>query len=284
MKGCWTSLRVGLLLTLAACAAGSGSGESSPNDPTPPPAKKPTQSPLKTIAEFCSAQAEAECSDAVVSACGVADKSACEKASTKSCMASVPQGTTYQPGKAEACLAKVTAAYSSAQITAAALASLDPACGPDLFAGPGAARAPCMTDYDCDSAKGLRCVLPNPPTGTNMGQCFVPEVVPPGGACSGQGSVCPTGSYCDPTGLTCVTDAQLNDGCNPPDYPCAPGLTCSGGGPFATCEAAAADGSACEAPTDCASGLCDKATDQAGGTCASSIMLTSLDSMCQDFE
>jgi|HubBroStandDraft_1064217.scaffolds.fasta_scaffold60874_3 hypothetical protein len=269
------------MLALSACAAGSAEPESTA---APPKKTAMPAASLDTVADFCAAQAEAECSEAVVSACGISDKSACEKASAKSCISAVPQGTTYQPSKAPACLAKVTAAYSTAEITASALASLDPACGSNLFAGPGAARAPCMTNYDCDSAKGLECVLPNPPPDDNMGQCFIPEVLPPGGDCSGQGTVCPGGTYCDPTGLTCVTDSQLGDGCNPPDYPCAAGLACSGAGPFATCMEMGADGSACEAATDCSSGLCDKATDQAEGTCASSIMLSSLDSMCQSLQ
>jgi uncharacterized membrane protein YgdD (TMEM256/DUF423 family) len=271
------------------CAAGSTPTQTDTEAPAPVPA--PAEPPaaskpqLRTPAEFCAAEAKAACSDAVVSACGSSGKSGCEAASAKSCLDAIPQGTTYQPDKAPACLAAVTATYSSNLITAAALASLDPVCGTDLFAGPGAARAPCLTDYDCDSTKGLECVLPNPPPDDDMGQCFVPQLVAPGGDCSGQGTICEMGTYCDPTGLTCITAAQLGEGCNAPYYPCAPGLQCPGSGsPFATCVAAVVDGAACNASTECSSGLCDKATDQAGGTCASSITLSSLDSMCQEFE
>jgi hypothetical protein len=251
--------------------------------PAPPPAhsQHAAKPELSTLSGFCAARAAAECSSAVITACGFTAKSECEGTHAKACMSAVPQGTTYQPTKAPACLAVVTQAYATSQITAKALASLQPACGPDIFSGPGAARAQCMTDFDCDSAKGLRCVLPNPPSSGNMGQCFVPQMVEPGGDCSGQGTVCGTGTYCDPMGLTCVTDNQLNEACSAPDYPCAAGLQCNGVGPFATCSEGAADGTACNASTECTSGLCDKASDQAGGTCASVIALSSLDSMCK---
>src|ERR1700722_17781202 len=135
MGACFAGVALG-------CAAGSADMDA------PPPtthSQHVSKSGLATVSEFCAARAEAECSSAVVSACGLTGMSA------------VPQGTTYQPTKAQACLDAVTAAYSTSTITATALASLDPACGPDLFAGPGAARAPCATDYDCDSAKGLSC-------------------------------------------------------------------------------------------------------------------------------
>jgi hypothetical protein len=268
------------------CAAGSSEADAPPKPaPAPTHSQHSAQSVLSTATEFCSARAEAECSSAVVTACQLAGKSACVRARSKSCMSAVPQGTTYQPAKAPACLDAVKSVYATSSISAEALAELDPVCGSDLFAGPGAARAPCMTDYDCDSAKGLQCVMPNPPTGTSMGQCFVPQVTPPGGDCSVQGSVCGTNTYCDPTGLTCVADAQLNEGCNPPGYPCAAGLQCAGAGlPVATCAAASPDGAACNASTECTSGLCDKATDQAGGTCTSTITLTALDSLCDSFK
>jgi hypothetical protein len=275
-------------VTVGACVAAAGTGcaaGGSPTEMTPPPPQHHSQQAskpeLQTVTGFCAARAAAECSDAVIAACGFPGKSDCESTHAKSCMGATPQGTTYQPSKAPACLAVVTKAYATTQITATDLASLDPACSSELFAGPGAARAQCMTDYDCNSAKGLHCVTSNPPSGSNMGQCFVPQIITPGGDCSGQGTVCGTGTYCDPTGLTCVTDSQLNASCSLPDYPCAAGLQCNGVGPFATCAAGIADGSACNSSTECNSGLCDKATDQAGGTCASVITLSSIDSMCK---
>jgi len=263
------------------CAAGSNENEMQKATPVQHTAK-PT---LATAKEFCNAEAEAACSDAVVAACDVTGgKNECVKKRSTACVQAIPQGTTYQPGKAPACLSAVKSAYATGELTATSLSSLDPACGADLFAGPGLARSPCRTDYDCDSSKKLRCVLPSPPPIDDMGQCFVPQIVEPGGDCSPQGSVCGTNTYCDPTGLTCMADAQVGDGCNPPYYPCAPGLACpAAGSPFATCSAASADGAACTADDQCASGMCDKATDQAGGTCATTIVLSSLDSLCQSF-
>jgi hypothetical protein len=278
-------------VTVGACfagvALGCAAGATEPEMQMMPATPEHTSAPeLGTASEFCTARAGNECSTAIVSACGLSSKGSCVNARTKTCMSSIPQGTTYQPKKAEACLDVVKSVYATNTITAIALASLDPACTTALFAGPGAARAPCMTDYDCDSAKGLACVPPPPNTSASdpMSQCFVPQAVAPGGDCSEPGTVCGMGTYCSSTGLTCVMDNQLNDPCSLPYYPCAAGLQCNGVGPFATCGMAEVDGSACQADTACNSGLCDKATDQADGTCASTVTLTSLDSMCADFQ
>lgn len=196
-----------------------------------------------------------------------------------------PQGTKFVAKQAPTCIAAVSTAYSTATITADGIASVGEACGPKLFAGPGAARAPCETDYDCDSEKDLSCVIPFPPPESGMGQCFVPTVVGPGDDCSGQSDVCGTGTYCNPQGQTCTTDAQADDPCSPGYNVCAAGLTCNGAGPFATCSAGGgADGSACNAATDCTSNLCDKSSGQSDGTCASTITLSSVDSMCQAFQ
>src|SRR5580704_1613167 len=119
MGACFAGVALG-------CAAGSADMDA------PPPtthSQHVSKSGLATVSEFCAARAEAECSSAVVSACGLSGKSACVSARTKTCMSAVPQGTTYQPTKAQACLDAVTAAYSTSTITATALASLDPACG-----------------------------------------------------------------------------------------------------------------------------------------------------------
>ncbi len=285
----------GLFFWALACTATVGAGCAAGSETTPPPpahahpqaSAQPQTTSYATVAGYCEARARAECSAAVMSACTLLSESSCLSARKKSCLASVPQGTTYQPSKAPACVAAAAKVYKTDVITAAALNSLDEVCGPILFAGPGAARASCLSDYDCNSAKGLKCV-PLPPSAESvMGECFVPMVVAPGGDCSAEGTVCSEGNFCDPQGMTCIVDAQLGGGCNPPSYPCAKGLSCNApGSPFATCVSAAggADGMACNADTDCTFGLCDKAKDQAGGTCQSSITLSPLDSLCVPFE
>jgi hypothetical protein len=242
-------------------------------------------SPLATLSGFCAARAAAECSAAVLSACALTSQSACRTVRLKACLASVPPGTTYQPSEAAACLAAVTETYATSTVTPAALAAEATACGPTLFAGAGTPEAPCSTDYDCDSAMNLSCIVPTPIPSSGMGECLVPNVVSAGGDCSPKGSVCTGGTYCDPAGLVCDTDAPLYAGCNPPDgYPCAAGLVCQDtGSPFATC-IVSQNGTACQTATDCSSNLCDTTVGDESGQCAASITLSPTDSMCRIFQ
>ena len=285
---------------LAAWVCGCASGAEPNVTPPPPntsradsgtawhgrPANHGPAADLATEADYCAARAQAECSPAVVMACGLTSTHACETVRAGACKATLPQGTTYQPRKAKACIDAVLKAYATATMTANALAAIGEACGSVLFAGPGTARASCATDYDCNSASGLRCIVPTPELVAGMGNCFAPVAVTTGGDCSPQGSVCATGEHCDPQGLVCTLDFQVNQQCNPPGWPCAAGLKCSAPGlPFATCETGGgADGDPCMAGTDCVYGLCDKATGQASGTCASSVTLSALDALCGVFE
>jgi hypothetical protein len=261
---------VGLLAALAcACAAGT--------EPPPPTLAEK----VATVEGYCAARAAAECSSVVVSQCGAKDAPTCESARSASCMQQVPQGTTYQPGKAPACITAVQASYGMGILTVAGQAAIDTACGPVLFAGPGASRSPCTNEYDCNSALGLSCIQP---TGQTTSKCLVPNVVDNGGPCPNEADVCSDNFYCEPKSLECQPDAMLDAPCNPGWVPCADAFYCTGGGPFATCIAKGAEGAACGMASDCASGLCDKLTDQAQGNCASQIVLTSLDSLCASFK
>src|ERR1017187_7122883 len=79
------------------CAAGSAPTEAPP--PAPAHTQHASKHALSTEAEFCAARAAAECSSAVLTACGFSGKSDCESKHGKSCMGTIPQGTTYQPSK-----------------------------------------------------------------------------------------------------------------------------------------------------------------------------------------
>ena len=232
------------------------------------------------VQSFCAAYAQAQCSQVVVSACAAASPTACATAAAKTCVANQPQGTTYVAANAPACIALVTSAYSSTTIAKDQLAALASTCGTQMFSGPGAARAPCQTDYDCSSIAGLSCVVPFAQT---AGHCYVPTVAQPGASCAEDFDVCAAGFYCDPMTKSCTADATAGVSCSPGYNQCADGLYCSGAGPFATCAAASPDGYPCGLASNCIGGMCDKAASQAQGTCASQITLSPLDASCASF-
>lgn len=254
--------------------SGSGSdGGSSSGDPSQYP----------DVTSFCNAYAQAVCTQAVVSACGAKNSYSCELSAAAACVANQPQGTTYVAKNAPACIQLAQQIYASTTLTEKQLEALSTTCGTQIFSGPGKARDACATDYDCSSADGLECIIPFGST-TNMGKCYVPTTVQPGGSCTAESSVCTDGYFCDPMALTCSLDAAANQGCNPGWKPCGDGLTCNGAGsPFATCGPLLPDGNPCTLDTDCANGLCDKASTQSQGTCASQITLSPLDKACASF-
>jgi len=275
------SIPLGLFLGLALCACATGG--------TPPIAAEPSDagmgpdaSPsLATVEDFCAARAAAECTTVAMQQCDAPSAMTCQTARAANCAMQVPEGTTYQPSAAPACLAAVTAVYSTGTVTTSGQAAMDSACGTPVFAGPGGPRTPCTSDYDCNSAMGLSCVTP---TGQTTAKCLVPNVVANGGPCPDEQDVCSDDYYCNPQSLQCVHDALLNQSCGAGWTPCSGGLVCSGSGPFSSCTANGKLGAACQLGTDCASGLCDKLTDQAMGNCVNQIVLSSLDSLCATFK
>jgi hypothetical protein len=263
-----------VLIAFAMCACATGS------IPSAAPPDSDAGPSLATLAEFCAARAATECSQAVIRQCGAKDAATCEAARVAVCMQQAPQGTTYQPSQAQACLDAVQASYSAGIITVAGQDAIDSACGPALFSGPGAARSPCTSPYDCNSSMGLSCITP---TGQTTAKCLVPNMVPNGGPCPGEADVCTGNFYCDPMSLECAPDATMGQPCSVEYTPCAQGLMCGGVGPFASCAALGAPGAACGTAAACASGLCDKLANQATGNCTEQITLSSLDSLCADF-
>jgi hypothetical protein len=255
--------------TVAACAHGAPADETTANDDA--------GASYPDVTSFCNGYGQAQCSTAVMSACGIQSGTRCTSAAASACVASQPQGTTYVPANAGACISLVEQTYSSTTITAAQLRALATACGTKVFSGPGQARAQCQTDYDCSSQSGLSCIIP---FGATAGKCYAPTAVQAGGSCASESAVCADGSYCDPMSQVCQIDAAAGIGCSAGYNQCADGLACVGAGPFATCAAKYTDGHPCTLDTDCSGALCDKASSQAEGTCASEITLTPLDAAC----
>jgi hypothetical protein len=263
--------------TLSGSASGSGSSSGSGSDGGSSPGNPSLYPDVKT---FCNAYAQAVCTQAVVRACGAKNSYSCELGAAAACIANQPQGTTYVAKNAPACIQLAQQVYSSTTITVKQLAVLARTCGTQIFSGPGAARAACATDYDCSSADGLVCVIPYGST-NNMGKCYAPTTVQPGGSCTAESAECTDGYFCDPKAQTCSLEGAMGQGCNPGWKPCGDGLTCQGAGsPFASCGPLSPDGNPCTLDADCAGGLCDKATMQSQGTCASQITLSPLDKAC----
>jgi hypothetical protein len=129
-------------IVLVACAAG-----------TPAPAANAEYADADA---FCQSRAEAECSDAVVKGCGIKDAATCGETRKASCLSSVPQGLTYVPANAPACLDLVKSVYATGTITSDANAKLPTTCGTDPFSGAGQARAACGSDRDCSTKDGLQ--------------------------------------------------------------------------------------------------------------------------------
>ncbi len=250
--------------TFLACAAPMGDV---------PEAKK-----LATPEGYCGARAQAECAVIVVQKCAVKDQTSCEKTRGASCVAEIPQGTTYVPDAAPACIAKTRDAYADATLTSAELSTMSDACT-KVFSGPGGVRAQCTVNADCSSKDNLRCVLH---TGDKSGKCLTPRLVQPGSSCAGESDVCTDEFFCDLKSSMCVARVGLGEDCYQKE--CLGGLKCFsslfGGG----CTALLSAGAPCKADTECTSQICSKAKGSSEGTCVDSIVLSPIAAACAPFQ
>jgi hypothetical protein len=256
--------------------ADGGEGGALPPGVDPPPEK------VTDFASFCRARAKRECTDDIARACGAASTSACADKRNVTCIAAIPQGTELRLDQVQACLDAVTAAHADTTVTPDEIAAVKKACDDSIFSGPGAARAPCKSRYDCSTKDGLDCLIPR---NTTSGSCLKPVPVSPGGPCPGEADVCADGYFCQPTSKQCVAFAQQGEQCNPDNMPCAPKLQpCVNGGPFgASCQAKRNEGLPCKEDADCTDNLCDKLENVPDGNCAIEVELSSLDSMCSTY-
>lgn len=258
-------------IVLVSCAAPSGDA----------PDAKPT---LATVEGYCAARAESECAAIVVTKCGSKDQTACEKARAASCLAEIPQGTTYVPDGAASCVAKTRDAYSDGQLTAAEVAAVQAACA-RVFSGPGGVRAPCTVDADCSSAMNLSCVVrPDPHGAAPTGKCLTPREVAPGESCAGEADVCTADFFCNPMSKQCDARAGGGDSCSPEYKPCVAGYKCPTSIFGGACTALAQAGEPCTSDPQCAHALCSKAKGAQEGTCADVIALSPLSAACAPFQ
>ena len=243
------------------------------------PGKKKKEDPYSTPTKLCSAWAKAACNDDVVSACAAQSPDDCVNRQSQFCKNLLPTFE-YSSEGAEDCLEAIEEAFADAKLSSeeqGVALGLAPPC--DLFeAGTGADGDSCEDDTDCNKDDGLECVRR---AGDSMGTCRVPEVVGGGFPCTEPHQICDEQFYCD--GNNCIAKvAQEGAPCSA-QTPCAPSFKCEGADGMMTCRAKEGLGGACFDDTDCASGLCQRPAGSSTGVCASEIILSPTDSICENF-
>jgi hypothetical protein len=269
-------MRIAFLLGGFAFAVGCAASGAADPPPTAPADQK-----IDSVESYCHARAEAECNATVVAKCGVADVASCTAARAPECVRTAPQGTDLVVTQAAPCLRLVTDAYADAVLTADELKKIDAACGPQLFSGPGAARAPCTGPYDCKSNDGLTCLIA---VNETQGKCMKLQPVPADGACPGEADQCPDDYFCEPKAKICQPEADTGEQCDYINHPCKGGQTCPSNPFGAVCQGKWEQGHACRADTDCASNICAREPGSADGNCSDAITLSPLDATCSQFK
>ncbi|MFT3774444.1 MAG: hypothetical protein QM820_54485 [Minicystis sp.] len=230
-----------------------------------------------TLEGFCGELAAVECSYAIVTACyGSSD--ATFQTDQASCIAARsrvsncnPNGLTYHPEFADACIAQHGLVFSSATIDSATYATLRDACLPAFNQG-RTQGSECSDDSDCDVGyAGLRCITRVGGKGT----CQVPVPVAGGASCKDPSAQCPTGNYCD-SGFHCVQIGLKGDACGA-GQPCGTGTRCVN----EVCVDQLTNGQACTSADDCVGGFCLGGAD--AGQCAASYILAFGSSTCKAF-
>ena len=225
-----------------------------------------------TEADFCAAQAQAECNSAVVDICYGADDSSpqfdtdtrsCEEGRSRSTNCN-PSGLPYHPEQADQCVAAQQALWQSGSFGLADYQAVQQACLPTFNKGGGEGSS-CTADSDCDVGNNLLCVIHS---GEN-GNCRIPVQVMAGLDCSRADAQCATGFYCD-EGRHCVEQPNLNEACGL-GKPCADGLLCDA--KENVCLAKSKDGSSCRSDEECAGGFCISSGGSSKGLCSSTFRL-----------
>ena len=275
---------IGGFIALGACATGedvAAAVDTSANAPGGADGQAPL-SPAQAYPDakaYCAARAKVECSQAVVKACGGKSVESCLTARAALCLSQVPQGTELVADNVPACLEAVRGAYLDLAIDTTELGAISAACEAKIFSGPGVARAPCVTSYDCRTRDGLVCKIP---IGEKSGRCLVPKPVAAGGSCPGEADVCSGEYFCHVDSKQCVAYALEGEPCNsrklcgPRLQPCAAGADIFGG----QCWPKTKAGSPCKDNTECADGLCSKLTGVGDGACTAAIKLEPLNAEC----
>lgn len=235
-----------------------------------------------TLANYCQAQAEAECSIAVVQACyGSSDATLNDDTSsciqTRSAISKCnPSNLPYHPEQADNCIDTRASVYGAGKFDRAGADAIREACLP-VFNKGGLEGSECTVDDDCDVGAQLRCITRIGGRGT----CRVPKTVDGGSSCKDPAAQCPTNQYCD-DGLHCVQRPAAGEKCGA-GQPCDTGLRCNE--VSQACEKQYANGSACKLDTDCIGGFCIaiNGTSGAEGQCSATFQFGFGSATCLDF-
>ena len=238
-----------------------------------------------TYEDFCTARAQAECSETVQTRC-TADAKSCVDKRTSACLTEKRSDASYQPAAADDCLSKVSSAYSDDQVTPEELHDMAEACE-HLFSGSRAVGQTCQAPYQCAPDGGATCVIPN---GKTDGTCQVPVPKEAGDACGPADSVCAEGLFCTSSEPhVCAKRYDVGQACSR-SLLCKETLSCAlASDDSGTCQEKAGIGSACHGDADCASDLCATVRICQGDDCqvkqqcVGAIILTPSDPFCEQF-
>jgi hypothetical protein len=198
----------------------------------------------RTEEQFCQQYANIECSK-IAPFCSFSPAN-CEPARVNACRVMASQlkgvGHQYNPANTDACLNKLSEAYSTNLITPVMLKAVSDTCA-RVFEGTAKMTEACMLDYDCVS--GFIC---------DKGHCGVQKTVASGGLCANPGEQCPKGEYCSSaTGVfVCTKRAALGTACSP-SVPCDESLRCVS----SVCVARLDTQGMCTQDDDCMSDYCN---------------------------
>jgi hypothetical protein len=229
------------------------------------------------VQSYCTARAQAECSQTAITNCASPSSDACVATREAKCNGASPTDRTYRADQAEACVNAVAAAYADAIIEPSEVDDMNKACGVLFQQDSGTAGVACAVDTDCKLSDGFACVLhADATTQTIKGTCESPTPAAAGDSCSAADAQCADGLYCD-TGSHCVKQGVAGDPCSA-IQPCGKGLACDA--TSNKCVSKAATGSACTSDADCADGICDKG---ANPVCVAKLILSPNEPACADF-
>lgn len=234
--------------------------------------------PLATATGFCSAWAERACATDVVENCNANSADDCRATQTDFCADLLPAA--YSSAHAGECLDAVAAAYSDAKLTPTEInlvTHLGGACA-QLSKGTVAKGGSCSKSEQCDTAGGLDCIIKE---GDTKGSCEEPEEIAAGEDCTGPAQVCKSGYFCSDG--NCIAQRANGKTCDG-DYACKPESHCvvAEGEDAATCVAKLALNETCAADGECASGYCAIGKGDTEGSCASTIVLTRTEPLCEN--
>jgi hypothetical protein len=237
--------------------------------------------PFPDETSFCAKLGEVVCNDEVVTDCYGSseaslpdDKAACAEAygALSQCN---PNGFTYHPETAQACIDAMTLIWTDARVDETELEDATEACI-EVFYEPGAVGDACTLDGECETPEGLRCVIKD---GDTEGTCRVPDRISGGYSCDAPDAICAEAFYCDAT-FHCTERPGINDACSP-TMPCSTSTLCNP--TTELCDAKRDNGVGCTAAEQCLNGFCNKPRNSDDGVCGATMTLDGTSANCAPF-